>query len=764
MKIPIKWLKEYVKFKLSPEDLAEKLTMAGTEVGAIEYHGGGIENVVCGKIKAVERNDAHLICEIDLGTEIIKTITDDLSLQVGDRVPVASDESKLAEGIHVKKIALSGVESFGMLCRPHELGLAKADHVMKLPLDAKIGMDVKKVLGKNGIVLDLDVLPNRGDLQSIIGVAREVAAVLNDKIQNPNVKLIETNRKVNIKVEVKDKELCPRYMARVIEGVKIKDSPQWIKEKLLLSGVRPINNVVDITNFVLLEYGQPLHAFDADKVDKIVVRKAKAGEKIKTLDEQELKLDSGILVIADSKKPIAVAGIMGGIGTEVALNTQNILLESAFFNPISINKTSQMLKLRSESSVRFGKGVDWDGVAAALDRAAQLIAELGEGKILAGKIDKKAKSRKCKQLAIRVENTNRLLGTKLKAAEIIKILGRLGFKKIKSSMKSVTVSVPLSRFGDIEREVDLVEEVARIYGYDKIDTTISRVSQELSTDAFEKNSRKIKEILAGAGLYEVQTFSILDPKYPERLGLEADYIPIANPLTEDESVLRTIMLPSILKAVDHNLRHQIDDLGIFEVGKVYHKAKSYVETNMLAGALTGQGADFFALKGIIETLLFEFGSSKFESIQSNLLHPGQSAGIIFENKAVGWFGELNPDISKRYDFKKPVYVFEINLEVLFSAIKLTKKCKPLPKFPKSDRDVAMFIKDSVTHAGILETIREVGGSMVEDIQLFDVYKNSRAYRITYRDKNRTLTVDEVNAKHEEILKSLTTKLGVELRK
>ena len=354
MKIPIKWLKEFVDIKISPEDLAEKLTMAGTEVGAIEYHGSGIENVVVGKIKAVQKQDAHLIAEIDLGTKIIKTITDDQSLQVGDRVPVASDESKLAEGIHIKKISLSGIESFGMLCRPHELGLAEADHVLKLPLDAKIGMDVRKVLGKGGVVLDLDVLPNRGDLQSIIGVAREVAAVLNVKCQIKNVKLKENNKVINKRVEVKDKELCPRYMARVIEDVKIKESPPWMKEKLLFSGVRPINNVVDITNYVLLEYGQPLHAFDADSVDKIVVRKAKAGEKIKTLDEIERKLDESVLLICDSQKPIAVAGIMGGEGTEVLANTTNILLESAFFNPVSINKTSQRLTLRSESSIRFG--------------------------------------------------------------------------------------------------------------------------------------------------------------------------------------------------------------------------------------------------------------------------------------------------------------------------------------------------------------------------------------------------------------------------
>lgn len=769
MKVPFKWLKEYVDIKIPPEDLAEKLTMAGTEVGAIEYHGSGVENVVVGKVKAVERQDAHLICEIDLGSQIIKTITDDLSLQVGDRVPVALEESKLADGIHIKKISLSGVESFGMLCRPHELGLAEADHVMKLPLDAKVGMDVKKVLGKGGIVLDLDVLPNRGDLQSIIGVARETAAVLNVKFQMTNVKLTEDHKKIHKSVEVKDKELCPRYMARMIEGVTIKDSPQWMKEMLLLSGVRPINNVVDVTNYVLLEYGQPLHAFDADRVERIIVRRAKKGEKLRTLDGIERTLDDSVLVICDADKPIAVAGIMGGEGTEVLENTKNIMLESAFFEPVSVNKTSQLLKLRSESSVRFGKGVDWDGVNAALDRAAGLIAELGEGRVLKGKIDIRVKDRIPKSIALRVESVNRILGSKMKALEIGDILTRLGFEKLKTTAKTIKVNVPLFRAGDIEREIDLIEEIARIWGYDNIDRTISRVSQEPQASGFEDFLRKVKEILVGAGLYEIQTFTLLDPAFPERLGIKEsflkDCIKVDNPLTEEESVLRTMMLPSVLKVVDHNRRHQIEDIKVFEIGKVYHKlAKGFKEANILAGALSGPEVDFFFVKGVIGTICTELGMWNAESIQNNLLHPAQSAGIIFNGKAVGWFGQLNPDIAKKYDFVRPVFVFEVNLEVFVSPIKLQKKFKPLPKFPKTDRDIAMFIKDGITHASIIETIRNTGGDIVEDIQLFDVYKNSRAYRVTYRDPSRTLTVEEVNLKHDEILSALTNKLGVELRK
>ncbi|MFC1496511.1 phenylalanine--tRNA ligase subunit beta, partial [Candidatus Margulisiibacteriota bacterium] len=605
MKVPIEWLKEFVEIKIKPEELAEKLTMAGTEVGAIEYHGSSIKGVLVGKIKSLEKKDDKLICRVDVGSKLLQIVTDDQSLQVGDRVPVAQDNSELASEIKIKKISLHGIESFGMLCRPHELGLGSSEQVLKLPIQAKVGEDVKKVLGTGGQILDLDVLPNRGDLQSIIGVAREVAAVLNIKLQTPNIKVKESLVNNVAEVTVKNKKLCPRYMARVINNVKVKESPKWLKDRLLSCGIRSINNIVDITNYVLLEYGQPLHAFDQNRVDKIIVRNAEKDEELVTIDGIKRKLDPGMLVIADTQKPLAVAGIMGGSESEVSDKTTDILLESAFFDPVSVNKTSQQLKLRSESSIRFGKGVDWNGVAAALNRAAQLMAELGEGKIQKGKVDVKEKEQEEKTIQLRIAKVNRVLGLKLTAKTIKSLLSRLNFNVSSSDSHNLEVEIPLFRAGDIEREIDIIEEVSRIYGYDKIETTLPWVSQELEPDCLDELSKKAREVMVGAGLYEVQTFSILDPAYPKRLKLKekhlTDFVRINNPLTEEESVLRTMLLPGLLKVLDYNQRHQIDKVRIFEVGKVYLKEnKGGVEEKvMLGGLLTGKGIDFYLVKGIV---------------------------------------------------------------------------------------------------------------------------------------------------------------------
>ncbi|OGC04041.1 phenylalanine--tRNA ligase subunit beta [candidate division WOR-1 bacterium RIFOXYA12_FULL_43_27] len=639
MKIPISWLKEYVDIKISPEELAERLTMAGTETTA------------------------------------------------------------------------------------------------------------------RGELLELDILPNRGDLQSVIGIAREIVTILDSKLHGTKYKVLSTKEKTNVPIEVKERKLCPRYMARVIKGVKIKDSPDWMKERLVACGLRPINNIVDITNYILLEYGQPLHAFDFDKVNKIVVRKAAEGETIQTLDGTEHKLDPSILVIADSTRPIAVAGIMGGKESEVSERTQNILLESAFFDPVSTNKSSQFLKLRTESSIRFGKGVDWEGVEMALHAAAALITELAEGTICDFKADKKSFEREPKIIKVRTEAVNRILGTELSKKEIDAILKRLNFLN----------GIPLYRAGDIEREIDVIEEIARIYGYHKIK---AKLPQEIEDNPLDRLCVKTREIMAGAGLFEVQTFSILDPQYPDRLKLRdahlRDFIKVANPLTEEESVLRTIVLPSLLKVVDHNRRHQVDDVKIFEIGKVYYKGEPHIERMMLAGALTK--TDFFFTKAAVSALLNEFGSFEFKEIKTNLLNLGKSAGIVFEGEGIGWLGELAIPIARNYDFTEPVFVFELDLELLLKNAAATKKHAPLPRFPKTDRDVAFFVKEGVTHSSILAIIRQTGGNLVEEIQLFDIYNNSRAYRITYRDPSRTLKVEEVNELHTKICDALVQKLGVELRK
>jgi phenylalanyl-tRNA synthetase beta chain len=773
MKIPLEWLKDLVEVKLRPEELRERLTMAGLEVGALEYHGQSFEGVVVGKVKSTEKlpSDHHLVCQIDTGRQMLNVITEDLTINVGEKVPVAVLGAKIAQGLTIEKYELHGVEAFGYLCRPHELGLYEEQTVLRLPKDAVLGEDVRKYVGLGGCVLDIDVLPNRGDCLSILGVAREVSAITGNKLKNPKIQMLrqaqhpEQRRgtlnpkqapSTKIQVEVKDKELCPRYMARMVENVSVGESPEWLKNRLLLTGLRPINNVVDATNYLLMELGQPMHAFDAGKINgqKIIIRCAKPGEKIITLDGMEHKLEKDRLVIADDQRPIALAGVMGGANTEVSDSTATVLLESAYFDPTSIIKTSKATKLRTEASIRFEKGVDWEMVESALDRAAHLIAELSGGKVTSYKVDLKAKDRKPKVLELRQERLNKILGTKVPLSEAAKILVKLGFTRLRQGsggQGKLRVGVPLWRAGDIEREIDLIEEVARIRGYDRIPVTLPRAAGEVTEDKKYIFLKKIKEILVGCGLFEAQTFSLVDP---QAAGVGA--LKLANPMAPEESALRTEMLPSLLRAVSYNLRRQVEDVKLFEIGKVFLPEERLV----LAGALTG--IDFLGLKGVVENLLNELSSGwKLESTAKPEYHPGQSAAVIGHNgKLLGNFGRLHPDLK----FSREVFVFEFDIEALLSQVQIGKRYRPLPKYPKVERDIAMFVPLGVTSRQITEVILQAGGELVEEVALFDRYQNSQAYRIAFRDAQKTLTDEIVNQKFESIQNELTARLKVQIRK
>ena len=773
MRVPLEWLGDFVEVRLRPEELAERLTMAGLEVGAIEYHGKGIEKVVVGKIKSVEKlpSDHHLLCQIDIGRSILQVITEDLSLKGGEKVPVALIGAKIARGLIIEKTELHGVEAFGYLCRPHELGLYEEQYVLRLPKDAVLGEDVRKYIGLGGCVLDVEVLPNRGDCLSILGVAREVAAVLglklkNTKLKTLNPKQIQSSKSKLIKVEVQDKELCPRYMARIVEGVAVKESPEWLKNRLLLAGLRPINNIVDVTNYLLIELGQPMHAFDASLIggQKIIVRRAGSGEKLKTLDGVERKLEKDMLVIADAERAIALAGVMGGVHTEVFASTSAVVLESAYFNPVSINKTSKEVKLRTESSIRFEKGVDWEMVEASLECAARMIAELAGGKVLSGRIDIRSRERKPKILELRQERLNKVLGIKVPLREALKILEKLNFRKVKLNSKKLKVKVPTWREGDIEQEIDLIEEVARLNGYDKIKTSLPQIREEAVENDRQVLLRRMREVLTGCGLFEAQTFSLVDPRMADEEALR-----IRNPLTPEESVLRTDMVPGLLKVVLHNLRHQAEEVQLFEIGSVYLKGGNKLpdEKLMLVGALAGKGVDFYRVKDILENLLSEFSLSyKLETIMNRKYHPGKSAAIIIgpKNKLLGQFGQLHPEMQKKWDLMSEVYIFEVDLEVLSASYKAVKRYKPLPKYPKVDRDIAMFVPAGVASQAIVDLIHKVGGELVEEVILFDRYKESQAYRISFRDPAKTLTDEIVNPKFQEISEALTEKFKVNIRK
>ena len=652
MKVPFDWLKEYVDIKLKPRELADKLSMGGLEVGALE-----------------------------------------------------------------------------------------------------------EVNGK--VLLEVDILPNRGDCHSIIGVAREVSAITGAKFKRlacPPKSRKAGRRRVPCRVE--DKDLCPRYMAKVIEGITIKESPEWLKQRLEMCGVRAINNVVDATNYVLLEMGQPMHAFDRLKIGQIIVRRAKPKETITTLDGMERKLSPDMLVIADNGGPIALAGVMGGKNTEVTDQTTSVVLESAFFNPISISRASKEAKLRTESSARFEKGVDWDGVEQALERCAALIAQLGGGKVLPGSVDIKSASRKRKKITLRRAKVNRVLGANISAGEIASIMARLSFKKLKAAKDSITVEVPFYRAGDIEREIDLVEEVARIYGYNKIKTSLYKTGRDsIEKDLWEDFANDIRVLLTGQGMFEAQTFSLVAPG--------PGLIKIENPLVEDESAMRSLIFPSLIRVVQHNLRHQMNEVSIFEIAKTFNKGpgKLPLEKMALSGAMVGGDADFFRLKGIVEALMEYFGIGYTLEAGHNYLHPGKSASLILgDGHLGGYFGALHPDLQKKFDLPKEAYIFELDLDALFKLVDRSKKFRPLPKYPKVERDISMRVPAGTSCHQILSVIRSSGGEMLEETYLFDRYKDSQAYRVLWRSPDRTLTDEEVNKIHQQICQALVDQLKVQLRK
>jgi phenylalanyl-tRNA synthetase beta chain len=623
-------------------------------------------------------------------------------------------------------------------------------------------------------VLEVDILPNRADAWSVRGIAREVSALTKFKIQKSKVKIKETfnkNIKGAVKVEVRDKDLCPRYMARVIENVKVGESPEWLKKRLELSGIRPINNVVDVTNYLLHEIGQPMHAFDAALVKDqfIIVRRANPGERVVTLDDKEHKLDKEMLVIADPEKPIAVAGIMGCANTEVSTTTKTIILESACFNPISIHKTSKLLKTRTESSVRFEHGVDWNAVEEALDRGAALIAELARGDVLKGKIDAVGRERKERSLELRPERVNKLLGSEIATGDMISVLTRLGFPVNKADGKKLKVGIPSFRDMDIEREIDLVEEIARIWGYNRIEATMPDTAFSGKTvDRADQLRDKLREILIGCGLNEAQSYSMVGPKEFERTGISLEKaVRITNPLTVEGSIMRTNILPGLLNIAVHNQNRQVENILLFEIGKVFRGTEEkwslggFLAGSPFMSALDKGEVDYAFVKGVVETLLRDLGVELPTVAESNsfLLQPGKGCEV----RGMGLWGALHPTIQRNYELTKAAFFFELDLEALFKLVPTGRLYKPLPKFPSVSRDISMTIPAGLEHQKIVELIERVGGELVEDVFPFDKYKESIAYRLVYRHKERTLTEEAVNAKHQEIVSALVSKLLVKIR-
>lgn len=791
MKIPYSWLKDYAEVNVDPHTLGDKLTLSGSALEEVIIQGDNIKNVVTCKIKKIEKHpdaDRLSVCQVDIGTEEIQIVTAATNMKEQDIVPVALHKSILADGTEIKKGKMRGVVSNGMFCSEEELGIAGDEPVhglMILPADAPIGMDIKEYLGLNKAILDFEITSNRPDCLSIVGMARETAATLRTSYKMPNFNYeakCSSNINDELKVEVKD-ELCRRYMAKGVKNVKVKPSPGWMQEILLEAGVRPINNIVDITNFVMLELGQPMHAFDARQIESktIVVERALDGEKFTTLDEIERELDSSILMIKDASKSVAIAGIMGGLNSEIQDDTTEVIFESANFEGTNIRVSSKKLNLRSESSSRFDKDIDPNLAKLAIDRACALICELGCGEVMEGTIDVYNSVKEESSITVDSKWINKFLGTDISKEEMKEALDSLDLKT-KLNGDDLNITIPTFRI-DIAIKEDIAEEVARIYGYDKIPTTIFKVATE--REPKYKNdilTDVVIETMIGSGVNQSISYSFVSPKVFDKVNIPADsklrnVVKIKNPLGEDYSVMRTTTLPSIMESLGRNYSRNNDYVRLFEIGRTYipneDQTKLPTEKNVLTIGIYGD-CDYLDLKGIVENVVDGLGITKAKYVRESenpSYHPGKTASLMVRNKKVGVFGEIHPDVTESYGIDVDCYVAELDLDVLFEASSTTKTYKPLPKFPAVTRDIALLCDDSILVAEIEETIRKAGGNLVEKVQLFDIYKGAQipegkksiAYAIAYRDEKKTLEDKYIAKVHDKILKALEHKLGAVLR-
>lgn len=800
MRFTLSWLKEYVEFDNPPGEIAERLTMAGLEVEEIEYMGKGLEDLIVVEILEIKPhpNASKLVlCDVTDGTKRYNIVCGAKNMKAGDKVALAKAGTKLPpsakfpEGIEIKEAKIRGEVSEGMLCAEDELGLGEeSEGIMILPESAKPGSRLIDMLGLNDVTFEIGVTPNRPDCLSVVGMAREVAAILGTKIKYPDYSIREEGEDINTlaAVEVLDSDGCPRYSCRVITDVKIAPSPEWLKTRLEASGIRSINNVVDVTNLVLLELGQPLHAFDYDLIEgkKIVVRSAEDGEVIQTLDGVKRSLTREDLLICDAKKPVALAGVMGGGNTEISENTKDILLESAYFNPVRVRRTSKRTNLKSESSYRFERGVDPNGVVKALDRASELIGELSGGKVAKGRIDVYPNPIKPIEVKLSDKRLNSILGTQVEAERIKQIAEGLELEAVETENGNFSFRVPTFRV-DLTREIDLIEEVSRHYGHDKIPTTLPSVSMKTEKLKVEKLiENKVKQVLTSFGFLEAINYSFDDP---ELLSLydQTEPLKILNPLSQEGSAMRTNLIAGIIRNVGLNLNRQAENIRIFEVGKAYIPNEDGLprEIAKVVGAVTGRRQpelwdkeefDFFDLKGILERVFEALGIARSvrleEASQIRFLHPGKSARILMGGEEAGFLGEFHPDFQEKLEIPKRVYLFELDLQELAPFVRGAKKrFTPLPKFPSVRRDIALVVGDDMPAGEILNEIRKLKSPLIEEAGVFDVFrgkaieegKKSIAVSLILRAADKTLTDEEINEVQTKVLNRLKSALGGELR-
>ncbi|MGH4124867.1 MAG: phenylalanine--tRNA ligase subunit beta [Clostridium sp.] len=792
MKVPVKWLKDYVDIDISPKELSDKLTMSGSKVEEIIISGAEIENVVTGKIIEIVKHpdaDALVVCQVNIGlSEPIQIVTAATNMKQQDIIPVALHGSSLHGGLKIKKGKLRGIVSNGMFCSEEELGIAGDEPVhglMILPGDTPIGKDIKEVLKLQSVLIDFEITSNRPDCLSILGIAREAAATLGIEYRKPALDYKATasdNVEDIYKVNIKD-ELCRRYMLKGIKNVKIEPSPQWMQERLIEAEIRPINNIVDITNFVMVELGQPMHAFDARQIttNNIVIERANPNEKFITLDEVERELDESILNIKDGDRTIGLAGIMGGLNSEIKGDSTSIIFESANFDGVNIRLASKKLSLRTDASSKFEKDLDPNMVQMAMDRACNLIQELGAGEIMEGCIDVYPKILKPHTLEVDATWINSFLGTDISKRDMKTYLDRL---ELATEIKGdyLIIKVPTNR-ADINIREDIAEEIARIYGYDNIPSSLPNCATSKSGKS-EKQKLEDKVVLSltSSALNQSISYSFVSPKIFNKILVPEDsklrnVVTIKNPLGEDYSIMRTTTIASMMECLGRNYSRNNEEARLFEIGKVYipneDSDKLPEERNILTIGMYGN-VDYLDLKGVVENVIDSLGlkntSFKRES-ENPTYHPGKTSNLYVKRELVGVVGEIHPSVSENYEVEQRCYIAELNLDMLYKYADLNKKYNALPKFPAVTRDIALIVDAEVLVQDIEDIIVKQGGNILESTKLFDVYKGKQiaegkksiAYAIIYRRVDKTLTDEEVNKVHEKILRTLEHKLGAQLR-
>ncbi|MCX5858965.1 MAG: phenylalanine--tRNA ligase subunit beta [Proteobacteria bacterium] len=807
MKISLNILRKFLPdLSKSPGEIAEALTMGGLEVEAIlpvREHPPGITGVVTAQVTLVEKHpgaDRLSVCEVNDGQVIHRVVCGAPNVKAGMKYPFARIGAKLPAGVEIKKAKIRGIESSGMLLSKAELGISD-DHsgIMELPDDTKIGIDFNELEKDIDIVLEVNVTPNRSDCLNHIGIARELSVLSGVNFVLPQIIVKEEGQDISesARVDLLAPEACPRYCGRVISGVKIGESPVWLKEDLIRIGQRSINNIVDATNYVLFLLGQPLHAFDLSRIKgrEILIRDSRAGEKLVTIDHAERELPPGTLVIADRERPIALAGVMGGAETEVRGETQEVFLESAWFQPLAIRQSSKMMKLSSESSLRFARGVDPEGVALALDYAAMLILQIAGGKLARGKVDSYPGKKPCEKLSLDLSEVRRVLGDPVPIEEAARIFTSLGFQPEPSPDGSrIGVTVPSFRH-DLREPVDLIEEIARVSGYGRIQPTWPGLrADRRSLSASEKKGvsleRKVRDLFSSQGFAQIITYSFISSE-ENQIFSSGPELRIANPLSDQMEIMRGSLLPGLINTVVHNLRRKFNDLRFFELGRTFQrgtgKGAEIQETNRVAGViarveppegwrgwLAGE-FDLYHFKGILENVSsgLNVENLSFREKTSQGFEPGLSGGIVLDSQfEVGRFGRIAESVRKKYEILPVVFAFELDLDTLLSRGIRPKKFAAFPRHPGVEWDIAFFVNDSVPYDEIRNVILQSDSNLIKDSRLIDLYrgkeqlaagKKSMAFRIYYLSPDHTLTDEEVRTVHRQVAENLRQKFSAMIR-